>query len=269
MKTNLENITNRIKETLTEKSKEAGKKVPRPVVIGITSAALAIGSMIGADVAEAYGPEFKERQATITQQVDEIGGYVPAFANPVHGRAGTSRDSCASGSFRDMPDTDTEYRWACLGWYGGQVETASMDKIVDEVAIATQASGTPVHGQAGTSRNTCASGSFRDMADTDRKYRWQCRGLNGGNDVIAAMFKPKPVDEVGGRPQKPLSDSAPVNAMAGSGVNSCRLGNLKDLPDTLNEFIWKCEGLNGGGEVIKYKRTPSSFRALYEAVTPK
>ena len=48
----------------------------------------------------------------------------------------------------------------------------------------------PVHGQCGSSRNSCVAGPFSDISDTSSHYRWQCVGSQGGNTVSCQAAKP-------------------------------------------------------------------------------
>ena len=64
------------------------------------------------------------RHSTATADIAACHANVPASPDLVDGQCGSTRNSCVTGDLFDhdeahLADTATEYRWLCLGAYGG------------------------------------------------------------------------------------------------------------------------------------------------------
>lgn len=49
---------------------------------------------------------------------------------------------------------------------------------------------TPVNGKCGSSLNSCAPGTFREVTDTSTSYLWNCLGSNSGTTASCNIAKP-------------------------------------------------------------------------------
>ena len=53
---------------------------------------------------------------------------------PVPGRCGSSQNSCVAGTFSDLSDTPSHYRWQCVGSHGGQTVSCQAAKPTPSVS---------------------------------------------------------------------------------------------------------------------------------------
>ncbi|MEO5367407.1 MAG: right-handed parallel beta-helix repeat-containing protein [Magnetococcus sp. WYHC-3] len=139
---------------------------------------------------------------------------------PINGSCSQTLNTCTAGTFSDMADTDTNHLWQCLGLNGGTNASCSLPKEQN-----------PINGSCSTTLNTCSAGTFSDMADTDTNHLWQCLGLNGGTNASCSL----PKDIV-----------TPVNGICSTSLNQCTKGVFSDTDDSSTNYLWKCEGQNGG-----------------------
>ena len=143
---------------------------------------------------------------------------------PVNGVCNNAqRNGCSTGTANDLAiaDTNTHYRWHCVGKNGGSTATNCQKA-------------KPVNGVCDNSQqNGCSSGTANDgvIADTNTHYRWYCIGANGGTTAIDCQ-KLIPIDGVCDQNQR----------------NGCSAGTAKASPDNTHStlYIWVCEGLHGG-----------------------
>ena len=148
-------------------------------------------------------------------------------AKPVNGACNNSqRNGCSSGTANDnaVPDTDTHYKWSCVGSNGGTTATNCQ----------TAKPPDPVNGACNNAqRNGCTSGTANDSAvpDTSTHYKWSCVGENGGSTASNCQIA-KPVNGTCNNAQK----------------NGCATGTANDsaVPDTSTHYKWSCVGSNGG-----------------------
>ena len=68
-------------------------------------------------------------QSTQSMQLAEVRN-APTTEPPVHGQCGSSRNSCRAGTFSDISDTSSHYRWQCVGSHGGQTASCQAAKPV-------------------------------------------------------------------------------------------------------------------------------------------
>ena len=143
---------------------------------------------------------------------------------PVDGACDDSiRNGCAAGTANDaaIPDSSNAYLWRCDGLHGG----ANSEKCLKSMAV---------DGACDESvRNGCSAGTANDaaIADTSSAYLWRCDGLHGGaNSERCRKF-------------------IPVNGACDESVrNGCSAGTANDdaVADTSSAYLWRCDGLHGG-----------------------
>lgn len=50
---------------------------------------------------------------------------------PVNGKCGSSKNSCIKGNLKDINDSSSQYKWECLGLYGGAKVNCSKSKVIN------------------------------------------------------------------------------------------------------------------------------------------
>ena len=158
----------------------------------------------------------------------------PASINGVCNNS--QRNSCSTGTANDaaIADTNTLYKWHCVGANGGSTATNCQK---------TKAA--PVNGVCNNrQRNGCSAGTANDTAidDTNTLYRWQCVGRDGGNTATNCQ-KTKP---------------ASINGVCNNSQrNSCSTGTANDavIADTTTLYKWHCVGANGGSTARNCQKT--------------
>lgn len=88
----------------------------------------------------------------------------------IAGRCGSGINSCETGTFADLSDADSYYKWNC----GITVCTYTKQKI---------------NGYCGSINNSCTGGTLRDDTDTSTNYVWTCLGANGGSNANCSKAK--------------------------------------------------------------------------------
>ena len=150
-------------------------------------------------------------------------------ARPVNGVCDNSQQNgCSAGTANDnaIADTNTHYRWHCVGANGGST-----------AQNCQKAKPVPVNGVCNNAqRNSCFAGRANDnaIADTNTHYTWHCEGEHGGTTVTNCQ-KAIPIDGVCDESQR----------------NGCSAGTVKALSDEAHPtlYVWICEGLHGGKKV--------------------
>ena len=128
---------------------------------------------------------------------------------------------CVGGTFSDVDDSYTHYQWECKGVDGGtDSPTCSINKSSVAAGVCDE-----------TFLDRCSSGTFRDVADSDTRYRWECDGIGGGKE-------------------SPVCSIAMTSVIAGdcdeTVINGCSDGTLDDISDSDTHYLWKCNGIAGG-----------------------
>jgi hypothetical protein len=153
---------------------------------------------------------------------------VPPVVTPVNAVCSTALNGCSAGTFSDLIDTATNYLWTCNGINGGK--NSSCSRIIPVAPPVA----TPINGVCG-GKDTCTSGTFVDIADTEADYLWKCKGIDGGTNSSCSKPIPPAV--------------TPVDAVCGVKLNVCTSGNFVDLDDTATDYKWKCKSITGGATV--------------------
>ncbi len=168
-----------------------------------------------------FYPSFWSRAANGCWDNLNVGSYAELIyikPNKVNGQCGFLTNSCVAGSFRDKPDSPSQWLWDCVGTGGGATAPCAKDK-------------PPVNGQCPPPSwpvNSCTKGSLQDVPDTDSHWFWNCLGSRGGITAHCSRLKP------------------PINGQCGWRINSCLKGDFQDKPDSPTQYLWLCLGKNGG-----------------------
>ncbi|MEO5367406.1 MAG: hypothetical protein H7831_13865, partial [Magnetococcus sp. WYHC-3] len=125
--------------------------------------------------------------------------------SPQNGSCSQTLNTCTTGTFSDIADTDTNHLWQCLGSNGGTNASCSLPKDVT----------TPVNGICSTSLNQCTKGVFSDIDDSSTNYLWKCEGQNGGTTASCSLPK-----------------NTPINGSCSTTLNTCTTGAFFDTADS-------------------------------------
>ena len=100
---------------------------------------------------------------------------------PVNGKCGTSKDSCASGDFVDATDTATDYKWQCNGKNGGTSVACSLKKPTQPVngecagSVTVPVDGTKLVDYAKANPSLfCDPGTLVSPELSNDKLTWKC-----------------------------------------------------------------------------------------------
>jgi hypothetical protein len=102
---------------------------------------------------------------------------------------------------------------------------------VSNSTFGVTAAAASIAGVCGVTKDTCATGTFIDVADVNTAYIWTCSGANGGATPTCSKLK-----EI----------NTPVNGFCGGTKDTCTVGNFVDIADATTTYLWTCTGLNGG-----------------------
>ncbi len=156
---------------------------------------------------------------------------------------------CTTGTFNDVTDTTTQWRWECLGDNGGA--TTSCQASVTTVNGACQTYSGEHTAQPGTNTATgCTAGTYSDAAESGGYWRWNCNGAGAGTDASCQAAQDVASCQVYGSTNfssQPATDDA----------TGCVEGTYYDTTDTityagggvdryLSHFKWECrKGIPG------------------------
>lgn len=137
----------------------------------------------------------------------------------------TFLNRCSGGTFSDVDDTDTHYRWSCVG-------VGSGDNSDDNCSIAKSSVITGVCDES--VRWGCKPGTVNKaaIADSNTHHQWRCDGEGGGEDSRTCSI---------------LISSVIAGVCDESVRDGCSDGNPYDTsvsPD--GYYKWKCSGTAGG-----------------------
>ncbi len=170
--------------------------------------------------------------------ITTVNGACKAVANYQNPKpATTSANACNAGTFVNLADTGTQWKWRCNGG-GSPAGTNS--------PTCTSLRPTTVNGACNNAtRNACTSGSANDgaVADTGTEWRWRCDGTGspvGSNSGTCS--KTIPITGV----CKPISGTY-TSEPATTTANACNEGTFTNLADTASKWQWRCDGIAGGG----------------------
>jgi hypothetical protein len=157
----------------------------------------------------------------------------------------TVQNACSAGTFTDVADTATDYKWRCDGTNGG-APSPTCSKAMPVAVVNGSCSATISSCTAGTSANTNA-GFYPTIT-------WDCIGSGGGTDASC-------------------SGTAPAGVCDNTVQNACSAGTFTDVADTATDYKWRCDGTNGGansGTCTKAKPVPDGLdEDQIEAMCPE
>ena len=129
-----------------------------------------------------------------------------------------------------------EVSWTCASDFGGALANCSAKKKISSQLPQ------PVNGQCGTTKDSCVSGDFVDIADTATDYKWQCNGKNGGTTKPCSLKKPtQPVNGVCAKNVTvPVDGTKLVNYAKANPSLFCDPGTLVSPELSNGKLTWKC-----------------------------
>ena len=155
------------------------------------------------------------------------------FIRSVNGVCDDSvRNGCSAGTPNDdaIADTANAYLWRCDGLHGG-ADSEKCHKFIPVDGVCDE-----------NARNGCAAGAANDGAvpDSSNAHLWRCDGLHGGANS-EKCFKFIPVD----------------GACDESVRNGCSAGTANDdaIADTSSAYLWRCDGLHGGANSERCRKS--------------
>lgn len=90
---------------------------------------------------------------------------------------------CTAGTYENVDDSSSEFKWRCVSTVGGSTATAqcavnmNLDSSVGRCKAYTDAG---YGSQPGTDNASgCDNGTFEEAEDSDSAYQWKCLGSNG------------------------------------------------------------------------------------------
>ncbi len=165
---------------------------------------------------------------TVLNAFDTV--YVKVVA-PINGACGELRNSCAQGNPANIVDGPTSYTWSCNSPDTGTNASCFENKPV------------PINGgwsDWGACSDTCGSGTQTRLCNNPAP-------ANGGTLCVG--------DPIQTCPNLPACSGGRENGLCGPIAApshwSCDAGtSARPLPDTNNNYIWTCNGKNGGKDAL-------------------
>lgn len=100
--------------------------------------------------------------------------------------ASNTASGCVSGTFSEVGDSSSEWKWDCVGSGGGVISSCSASKIPLINGSCKTFSSTYESQPATDTPTGCATGTYADVADTGSEWRWACNGQGGGTNATCA-----------------------------------------------------------------------------------
>ena len=192
------------------------------------------------------------------------GGDAAGGTNEQTGLASTIFTNYTGNDFRLTSNTTAGLNLTAQPWWNGGTDSffGSVDSAADAYGVtrvtwsrgayeyASGSGPTPVNGSCGTTQNSCATGTFSDIADSSANYLWSCLGSSGGTTASCSLPIP----------------STPINGVCGITLNACAAGVLSDIADTAALYLWNCAGSNGGTTAACSLSIPSTKFSLNDRI---
>lgn len=151
--------------------------------------------------------------------------------------ATNTANACGAGSYSDLSDTDTSYRWACTGTDGIARTCAATKKIVLNSGECKGYTGEFSTQPASNAASGCAVGSYKDLGDTETAFRWACTGTDKIDRTCSVKKK-----IVVTTPGVCAVFSDTYSAQPANAGNGCTSGSYRDIADSDAAYHWGCIG---------------------------
>ena len=145
---------------------------------------------------------------------------------PEDWECGVSNNVCDAWTYKDTPDTETEYKWECdwINWWSDDYCSITKEPTLWE------------DWKCGEEVDTCEAWKYEDVTDTSTEYKWKCKWINWWDDKSCSKTK-TPVEI-------PYCGTATQSPSLSSPTNLCSWGTastpVEDMWEWLSQFpIWK------------------------------
>ena len=146
---------------------------------------------------------------------------------PLNGACGTQVNSCAHGTYKNVPNTDTHIKWRCEAACGGTTADCQAPR---------GCSATTLEWGSGCSANASRASSGSSVTLTNTK---SCRSGSATFACSAGSW--------GSPTSATCTTTAATNGSCNNAVtNGCTAGTLQDVADTTTQSKWECRGSCGG-----------------------
>ncbi|AGH97644.1 hypothetical protein A11S_821 [Micavibrio aeruginosavorus EPB] len=151
--------------------------------------------------------------------------------------ATNTANACGAGSYSDLSDTDTSYRWACTGTDGIARTCAATKKIVLNSGECKGYTGEFSTQPASNAASGCAVGSYKDLGDTETAFRWACTGTDKIDRTCSVKKK-----VVVTTPGVCAVFEGSYSAQPANSGNGCTSGSYRNIADSDAAYHWGCIG---------------------------
>lgn len=170
---------------------------------------------------------------------DRISNCSTASFPKINGQCSSSKNSCTSGSFKDVADTGSIYRWQCVGSNGGSTVSCT--------SSAKGCSGSRMLSHGG---NTCVA-SYTLPHKYQVNQSISCKNTAKTSSITSTVWCQNGVLTVKSTTSFQLGGiKKPLNGQCGPSDRSCNVGTLKDVKDTTTHYKWQCLGSSGGQTAV-------------------
>ena len=91
----------------------------------------------------------------------------------------------------------------------------------------------PISGSCGTTKDLCNGGVYVGVTDSQTQYLWSCNGSNGGTNAPCSL-------------DKTTGGGSVINGSCSATKNSCIAGSATSTSESQTQYLWSCNGSNGG-----------------------
>ncbi|MDD4937769.1 MAG: dockerin type I domain-containing protein [Candidatus Shapirobacteria bacterium] len=202
----------------------------------------------------------------------------------VNGKCGTANNACLSGTWSDVNDTTTQYKWNCEGKFGGTTANCSLS--YSGGSTGTGSEGKPCRTVTSEHSTQCDSGLICNSSNicvkiksctsgsiTRQHTKYACldgkmRRCDGATGNFVKLGTNADIDDFcNGKGCVNTTDNAQcnsvsaVNGVCGSSKNTCTTGTLSDTTDSSTYYKWDCLGSGGGTTANCTKAKPTTTSA--------
>lgn len=151
-----------------------------------------------------------------------------------------TNNACIAGSYSNLANTQTDWRWQCIGTSGGSTAQCSAS-ITPVTPVCRAHPGQHTTQPANTTATGCTSGTYANLTDSNNAWRWRCVGTAGPQPVDCEAQKPTVAGQC--RPYPDSYQTTPATSLA----TACNAGSsFTTLAADQTNHRWVCNGQNGG-----------------------
>jgi len=156
--------------------------------------------------------------------------------------ATNTANGCAQGTYSNLANDQTNWRWQCVGVRGGASQSCSA-RITAVTPVCRSHPGQHQSQPANSTSTACTAGTYSDLADTTSEWHWQCTGAGGPSPVSCAAQKVSIAGQC--RPYTGKFQDSPATSLS----TACNAGpSFSTLSPSATHHQWTCNGQNGGAD---------------------